>query len=330
MQKVIKNTDLEPISTDILKLDNEIVPGSYDVPTTHAVAEAIDGVVPLNSYTALAANTTLPLKVDTNGNLTNNGTNLNASGTSAWAEGVFTESSGYASHAEGESSISTSHASHAEGRGTESSGFATHAEGLFTKASATGAHAEGNSTEAAEQNAHAEGNYTKATGQNAHAEGNYTKAVGKHSHAEGSASEANGDRSHAGGNNCLANGADSFAHGNELKTTSDRCAVFGSFNSDEAAYFLVGNGTDDNNRKNAFKVDKNGDLWGNVNGTIANISKTIYNGSGGDITEVPPQQVYTPGQLYIINGLLMRCVSYTVSEAEFVVTSLIEELNNNE
>lgn len=45
MQKVIKNTDLEPISTDILKLDNEIVPGSYDVPTTHAVAEALGEVV---------------------------------------------------------------------------------------------------------------------------------------------------------------------------------------------------------------------------------------------------------------------------------------------
>lgn len=45
MQKVIKNTDLEPISTDILKLDNDIVAGSYDVPTTDAVNRALGDVV---------------------------------------------------------------------------------------------------------------------------------------------------------------------------------------------------------------------------------------------------------------------------------------------
>lgn len=227
-----------------------------------------------NDFSGMSGSVELPLKVFA-GKLTNGGSNLNVSGTSAWAEGVYTESSGYASHAEGESSISTSHASHAEGRGTESSGFATHTEGLFAKASATGAHAEGNSTEATEQNAHAEGNYTKATGQNAHAEGNYSKAAGNHSHAEGSACEANGVRAHAGGNTCIANGSDSFTHGSYLKTTSDKCTVVGEYNADEAAYFIVGGGSADDARTNVFKIDKSGNLWFMHNGVLTNLSSLL-------------------------------------------------------
>lgn len=291
MQKVIKNTDLEPISTDILKLDNTLDPDSYDVPTTHAVAEgiteAINEVVPQNSYTAQADNTTLPLKVDANGKLTNNGSNLTVTGGNAWAEGIG------------------------------------------TKATKSGAHSEGYNTTAGGVSAHAEGYSTIASGNYSHAEGDGTTASASTSHAEGSGNTVSGFASHVGGSNCSVSGKNSFAHGDNLNTTNVSNAWFGKFNADEDVLLGVGNGTGINARKNAFKVDKNGDLWGNVDGTIANISKIIYNGSEGDITETPPALEYTPGNLYIINGLLMRCVSYTASEAEFVVTSLIEEHNNN-
>lgn len=227
-----------------------------------------------NDFSGMSGAVELPLKVFS-GKLTNGGSNLNASGQNAWAEGVFAESSGYATHAEGDSVQSTGHASHAEGRSTESSGYATHAEGMFSKALATGAHAEGSSTEATEQNAHAEGYSTKATGQNAHAEGNYSKATGNHSHAEGSACEANGVRAHAGGNTCIANGSDSFTHGSYLKTTSDKCVVVGEYNLDEAAYLVVGSGTADDARKNVFKIDKSGNLWFMHNGVLTNLSTLL-------------------------------------------------------
>lgn len=214
-----------------------------------------------NDFSEMGSSVDLPLKVASNGHLTNGGVNLNVSGQNAWAEGVGSQSSGYATHAEGDNSKATGNCSHAEGRSTESSGLATHAEGLFTKATTTGSHAEGSNTE--------------ATAQNAHAEGNYSKATGNHSHAEGSACEANGVRAHAGGNTCIANGSDSFTHGSYLTTTSDKCVVIGEYNVDEAAYLIIGGGTADDARKNVFKIDKSGDLWFMHNGVLTSLSTLL-------------------------------------------------------
>lgn len=228
-----------------------------------------------NDFSGMGGAVVLPLVVNAYGQLTNNGINLIVLGLNAWAEGSGTRAGGNNSHAEGLNSSANGANSHCEGSGCSSGGTSSHAEGTNTRSTFTSSHAEGNGSKATALNAHAEGNATEASGQQAHAEGNYTKATGAHSHAEGSASEANGYRSHAGGNHCLANGADSFAHGYELKTTSDRCAVFGSFNLDEAAYFLVGNGTDDNNRTNIFKIDKSGNLWFMHNGVLTNLSALL-------------------------------------------------------
>lgn len=97
---------------------------------------------------------------------------------------------------------------------------------------------------------HAEGKETKAIGHYSHAEGQFTKAVGNCSHVEGYSSEATGKNSHAEGTSTIA--------------ASDYQHVMGKYNikdslSDYA--FIIGNGTGETSRSNAFAVDWNGGTW---------------------------------------------------------------------
>ena len=119
------------------------------------------------------------------------------------------------------------------------------AEGINTTASGYYSHAEGTNTTASGVASHAEGGYIEATGNYSHAEGYQTCARGYVSHAEGMGSTADGSYSHAGG---------FFA-----KTTNDKEFACGTFNqSNEDTLFSVGDGTDDNNRRNAFEITKTG------------------------------------------------------------------------
>jgi hypothetical protein len=72
-------------------------------------------------------------------------------------------------------------------------------------------------------------------------------ALGKYSHAQGQETIANGDYSFATGFATIASGMHS--------------SVFGKFNiedNEEKYAFIIGNGTDEENRSNAFAVDWNG------------------------------------------------------------------------
>ena len=114
-----------------------------------------------------------------------------------------------------------------------------HAEGYSTAASAYASHAEGYSTVASNSSSHAEGENTVASGLNSHAEGLATKAKAWNSHAEGRGTIANRPSQH----------------------------VQGEYNiSDVTSLDIVGNGTDDNNRSNAYTLDTSGNAWysGNV------------------------------------------------------------------
>lgn len=94
---------------------------------------------------------------------------------------------------------------------------------------------------------HAEGYHTIASGDNSHAEGDWTKATGIASHAEGNHTEAKGTGSHASGEGTIA--------------AARYQTVVGKYNVEDiySSYaFLVGNGTDANNRSNAFAVKWDG------------------------------------------------------------------------
>ena len=120
------------------------------------------------------------------------------------------------------------------------------AEGVNTTASGGGSHAEGGSTEATGDVSHAEGGgSSRASGYASHAEGVSTRASGYASHAEGTNNDAIGSWSHTEGYGTIAN--------NESEHAS------GQFNvSNEDTLFSVGDGTDFDNRHNAFEIIKTG------------------------------------------------------------------------
>ena len=122
----------------------------------------------------------------------------------------------------------------AEGYGTKASGNYSHAEGSNTKASGNYSHAEGSATTASGLTSHAEGTATTASGTGSHAEGYYTKASGERSHAEGYYTIASGSNSHAQGRYNISN--TNYAD-------------------------VIGNGTSDTERSNAYTMDWNGNAW---------------------------------------------------------------------
>ena len=145
----------------------------------------------------------------------------------------------------GQSVLASGYTSHAEGDNTTASGLYSHAEGYNTTASGSSSHAEGSDSTASGNESHAEGYNTTASGLYSHAEGSHTTASNLHSHAEGFESIASGRRSHAQNRGTV--------------TGYDDQTAIGKYNDNQSNNaFEIGNGTDDNNRSNAFEVDWNG------------------------------------------------------------------------
>ena len=95
-------------------------------------------------------------------NSTVQGDRTKASGNGSHAEGGQTEASSEYSHAEGDNTVASGYCSHAEGDHTVASGYGSHAECGFSKASSEYSHAEGYHTEASGYGSHAEGDNTVA------------------------------------------------------------------------------------------------------------------------------------------------------------------------
>ena len=242
---------------------------------------------------------------DSGGSLTdapyfNFGERLGSIGNNSFVQGSANEASAYDSHAEGTHAKASANDAHAEGYYTTSSHRATHAEGWYTTASGDqGAHAEGQSTTASGSASHAEGISTTASGSGAHTEGNSTTATSTYAHAEGDTTEAGGSTSHAEGKDSKAGG--NYAHAQNYGTTARRNAqtAIGTFNVEDTTgtvhpngnsnyghyALIVGNGTADNARSNAFTIDWTGDVTatgditagGNISatGSISGASATL-------------------------------------------------------
>lgn len=204
------------------------------------------------------------------------GNNTKAKGECSHAEGSECVSAGDFSHAEGSSTKANTDNAHAEGLSTTAGGVNSHAEGEMTKANGTSSHAEGLSTTASGNYSHAEGQSTSASGVYSHAEGYSTRASSSCTHAEGRYTEAKGLYSHAQGGGVssskrlTASGYYSHAEGYGTLADSYALHVQGCFNSTfgedakafdiDAAAFVIGNGSSDTYRSNAFRVDFNGDV----------------------------------------------------------------------
>ena len=190
------------------------------------------------------------------------------------AEGLRTQADGNSSHAEGDSTVTSASSAHAEGLRTTASGSNSHAEGGDTVASGLCSHAEGTQTEASGNYSHAE-NSAKAQGDYSHAEGGVTFAVGDFAHSEGYNSIARGDQSHAEGNTTVAGAANAHAEGDATvaNATASHAEGFhtlalsanqhvqGKYNisdNQDTYVHIVGNGTDENHRSNAYTLDWTG------------------------------------------------------------------------
>lgn len=181
----------------------------------------------------------------------------------AHAEGDGSEASGEASHAEGANTKATAQNAHAEGRSTEATGLQSHAEGFMSKSQGFVSHAEGQETVSSGSRAHAEGYKSSATASQSHAEGTETSATSPDAHAEGYKTVASGAQSHSQGYESVASGDQSHASGSFTVAASNNQTVIGRANNIDSANtyaFIIGNGTTNDNRSNAFSVTWDGDV----------------------------------------------------------------------
>lgn len=176
----------------------------------------------------------------------------------ASSEGYNTVAGGKYSHVEG-NSTKAGYAGHAQNLETEATGIAAHSQGTRTKATGRQSDANGLETIASGDNATSNGYRTTASGSNSDAGGFNTEAAGAMAVTRGLKTKATGDRDVAIGNETEASGKDSFAAGWKTRATRWLQAVFGSANAEDPdALFIVGNGSDDDDRKNAFVVKSDG------------------------------------------------------------------------
>ena len=156
-----------------------------------------------------------------------------------------------------------------------------------------------------------------ATGEKSHAEGEGTQAIGNFSHAEGLGTIAYANYSHAEGQDTIASGSHSHAEGLWTIALADHQHVQGKYNitSSVPAAFIVGNGTDAENRSNLIHAAGNDvEITGSlkINGSftsslaegytwvggISNISKLVATSSfGGGIATLPNGLISASSQL---------------------------------
>ena len=226
-----------------------------------------------------------------------------ASGDYSIALGSDTVASGRCSFASGYASVAGEAEAHAEGVNTEANGYASHAEGGYTSVTYMSdyAHAEGYGTTANQPMAHAEGEDTTADGRAAHAEGCETVAGGTNSHAGGTGTIANTNSMFSGGVYNVGStqfqhwkASTSYAVGDKvimlgegfICTTANSDSQFNRANWQAVGYsgdtaLAIGNGTSDNNRSNAMRLDWDGneylagDVYVNCDENSANGTKLI-------------------------------------------------------
>lgn len=153
--------------------------------------------------------------------------------------------------AQGDFAVALGGKSSAQGKRSTTEGTTTIAKGKYS-------HAEGDNSVALSPDSHVEGyqNVTSAPKDvdnpelyiAQHAEGIRTQALGWAAHSEGSDTIAKGSNSHAGGSHTIAEWNDQ--------------TVVGRYNYNKYGnLFEVGNGTNENNRSNAFEVKEDGTAY---------------------------------------------------------------------
>ena len=247
------------------------------------------------------------------------GDSTNAEGIASLALGSQTLASGDFSTSMGVKTVASGENSTAMGDSSLASGFASTAMGYQTEA-------HGMNTIAIGDNTVAWGDASVAMGSNTHANGLFSLAIGNMSVADNDASVAIGDQTTANGlaswsagTHTVAQGDASTAFGFYTRAVAGGSFVLGGFNevfSENNAYdlfsalFVIGNGTDEGNRHNAFTVLKSGYVGINTNTpdqplTVtgnARISGDIfYSGNLINAKIIKQENVFSPNYTKIYN-----------------------------
>ena len=200
------------------------------------------------------------------------------------AEGSYNKIYGNTSHGEGSSNILALHYSHIEGYKNQGgdptrntiNGEGCHIEGYCNSigSDSDGVHVEGTYCKASGTGSHAEGGNTSATTDYAHSQNKNTQATAYCASASGLESKATGSISDAGGSYTEANHTASFTRGQHTKSGCNYQSVFGIYNDIvNDSLLVVGNGTGENDRVNAFVVKQDGSVCAQTQG-ISNESLT--------------------------------------------------------
>lgn len=163
----------------------------------------------------------------------------------------------------------------------------------------------------------AEGSDTQATSLTSHAEGCETIASANYSHAEGYGTVASAPRAHAEGWRCTASGWTSHAGGNStIAHTLER--AIGRYNRDSeraddnsysptgTSFLVIGNGDDENNKSNIFRVTASA-IYGSA----------VFNSSGADYAEMFEWEDGNPngedrvGRFVTLNGSKIRLANHS-------------------
>lgn len=161
--------------------------------------------------------------------------------------------------------------------------------------------------------------------------GRGNKASGYASCAIGCLSVAIGDFAFATGRSSCANNDYSIAMGYQTMTNLDCQTVIGQLNKkDSTSIFVIGNGTNDANRSNAFTVDWDGNTWaaGSITAT-GSIKGTDFNGFTIN-KSVPSDAKFTDTVTVIENSCDSDSTTSALSAAQGKsLKTYIESVNTN-
>lgn len=183
--------------------------------------------------------------------------------------------------------------------------------------------AQGTRTTASGWNSHAEGSISKATGVNSHAEGDRTEATNNDSHAEGYITKATGRYSHSQNEGTIAKGLSQTAIG---AYNIEQGNLTSKVDTDYA--FIIGNGTDSNNRSNALAVKWNGTIVFNDGSELQSnsyVTPEMFGAVGDGVTNdlaafqaalLQSRPIYLENKHYLIDGDLYITQPNTVIQGK--------------
>lgn len=214
----------------------------------------------------------------------------------AIALGDSVVASGAASHAIGYKTLASAHSSTA-------TGFQTDATGLYSFSG-------GYNTQATNTSSTAFGFVSKATGASASAFGYNTIAAGENSFSINSVTKAMGHNSLTAGFETKTIGWGSSAFGDHTIARSYASAVFGAYNDtistsnpdawmDVDPLFLIGNGTSNIDRNNAFSIYKNSIVLASLPSSAesSSLSSLPISGAGTRMMWIPQKRAFRTGKV---------------------------------